>query len=191
MKYAGKIAEWNDDRGFGFIEPQGGGDRTFVHISALQTRAHRPTIGAHVVYSLGKDKRGRAQAQAVSFADETPVVTSPKQALPRAFIGIVALIVVGITFVTGLLPLKFAATYLGLSVLSFLMYMKDKHAARNAAWRTPEHILHFLDLFGGWPGGLIAQQKFHHKTAKQSFQLIFWLTVLGNFIGIWWLISNA
>lgn len=191
MKYTGKITEWNAERGFGFIQPDAGGDRTFVHISALQTRSHPPSVGASVAYSLGKDKRGRPQAQAVSFANQTSFSAQQKQALPRAFIGVVALIVVAIAFATGQLAPKFAATYAGLSLLSFLMYMKDKHAARNAMWRTPEHTLHFLDLFGGWPGGLIAQQKFRHKTAKRSFQFIFWLSVLGNLVGILWLTDHA
>lgn len=191
MKYTGQISEWNAERGFGFIQPNGGGDRTFVHISALQTRSQPPSVGTSVVYSLGKDKRGRPQAQAVSFTHQAFSSAQQKMALPRALIGVVALIVVAIAFAAGLLAPKFAATYAGLSLLSFLMYMKDKHAARNAMWRTPEHTLHFLDLFGGWPGGLIAQQKFHHKTAKRSFQFIFWLSVLGNLVGIWWLMSNA
>ncbi|MGV8663884.1 DUF1294 domain-containing protein, partial [Pseudomonas aeruginosa] len=31
---------------------------------------------------------------------------------------------------------------------------------------------------GGWPGALVAQQVFRHKTRKLSFQLVFWGIVL-------------
>lgn len=33
MKLQGQVVNWNDDKGFGFVEPNGGGDRAFVHKS--------------------------------------------------------------------------------------------------------------------------------------------------------------
>lgn len=74
-----------------------------------------------------------------------------------------------------------------LSLVSLAMYAHDKHAARQGAWRTPENSLHLADLVGGWPGGLLAQAWFHHKTAKASFQVVFWLTVAVNVAAITWL----
>ena len=44
----------------------------------------------------------------------------------------------------------------------------------------PESTLHLFDLLGGWPGALIAQQQFRHKTVKASFQAGFWMTVVLN-----------
>ena len=43
--------------------------------------------------------------------------------------------------------------------------------------------MHMLDLLGGWPGALIAQQQSRHKTVKASFQAAFWFTVLANLAG--------
>ncbi|MFJ2389433.1 DUF1294 domain-containing protein [Pseudomonas koreensis] len=63
------------------------------------------------------------------------------------------------------------------SVLTFFMYWADKRKARVDAWRTPENILHALELAGGWPGALLAQQVFRHKTRKVSFQILFWAIV--------------
>ncbi|QIA03349.1 DUF1294 domain-containing protein [Pseudomonas fluorescens] len=63
------------------------------------------------------------------------------------------------------------------SVLAFLLYWADKRKARADAWRTPENILHAVELAGGWPGALIAQQVFRHKTRKVSFQVLFWMIV--------------
>ncbi|WP_248798506.1 DUF1294 domain-containing protein [Pseudomonas sp. MWU13-2105] len=64
------------------------------------------------------------------------------------------------------------------SPLAFVLYWRDKRKARDATWRTPEKVLHAIELLGGWPGALIAQQVFRHKTRKVSYQLVFWLIVL-------------
>ncbi|WP_095129923.1 DUF1294 domain-containing protein [Pseudomonas sp. Irchel s3h14] len=64
------------------------------------------------------------------------------------------------------------------SLLAFLLYWSDKRKARADHWRTPENVLHAVELAGGWPGALLAQQVFRHKTRKVSFQLLFWIIVL-------------
>jgi uncharacterized membrane protein YsdA (DUF1294 family) len=64
------------------------------------------------------------------------------------------------------------------SVVAFLLYWSDKRKARSDAWRTPENVLHAVELAGGWPGALLAQQVFRHKTRKVSFQVVFWFIVL-------------
>ena len=64
------------------------------------------------------------------------------------------------------------------SALAFLLYWSDKRKARLDRWRIPENVLHAVELAGGWPGALLAQQVFRHKTRKLSFQLLFWMIVL-------------
>ena len=64
------------------------------------------------------------------------------------------------------------------SVLAFLLYWSDKRKARTERWRTPENVLHAVELAGGWPGALVAQQLFRHKTRKVSYQVLFWAIVL-------------
>ncbi|MFL1389947.1 DUF1294 domain-containing protein [Pseudomonas tritici] len=70
------------------------------------------------------------------------------------------------------------AAYGVVSVITFLLYWRDKRKARTDGWRTPENILHAVELAGGWPGALIAQQVFRHKTRKVSYQVLFWVIVL-------------
>ncbi|MDY7533499.1 DUF1294 domain-containing protein [Pseudomonas sp. Bout1] len=74
-----------------------------------------------------------------------------------------------------LIPL---VAYGGVSVVAFLLYWSDKRKAREDSWRTPENVLHAVELAGGWPGALLAQQVFRHKTRKVSYQVVFWLIVL-------------
>ncbi|MGE1154905.1 DUF1294 domain-containing protein [Pseudomonas kitaguniensis] len=70
------------------------------------------------------------------------------------------------------------AAYAVVSVLAFLLYWNDKRQAQTEGRRTPENILHAVELAGGWPGALIAQQVLRHKTRKVSYQVLFWVIVL-------------
>lgn len=78
------------------------------------------------------------------------------------------------------IPLALAGLYVVLSVVLFAAYGLDKAAARRGGWRASEASLHLMALAGGWPGALVAQHVFRHKTIKQPFQRIFWSTVFIN-----------
>ena len=58
----GTLIRWNDDRGFGFIAPAGGGPELFVHISAFPRGGARPQIGELISFEteVGTDGRQRA-----------------------------------------------------------------------------------------------------------------------------------
>lgn len=81
-----------------------------------------------------------------------------------------------------------AVLYLFFSVIAFFNYARDKSAARKSLRRTSERRLLLLGLVGGWPGALLAQQTLRHKTAKRSFQLQFWVSVIVNLLALGWLI---
>ncbi|MFD4958925.1 DUF1294 domain-containing protein [Microbacterium sp. NPDC058389] len=78
------------------------------------------------------------------------------------------------------LPLWIPVLYLVMSVGGFAAYGVDKSAARAGRGRVSEQTLLTVGLLGGWPGALIAQQVFRHKTRKRSFRRMFWFTVLIN-----------
>jgi len=64
--------------------------------------------------------------------------------------------------------------------MAFIMYGLDKAAAEKGAWRISESALHLVSLAGGWPGAIAGQKVFRHKTKKQPFRRIFWVTVAAN-----------
>ncbi|MEZ6242991.1 MAG: DUF1294 domain-containing protein [Phycisphaerales bacterium] len=68
--------------------------------------------------------------------------------------------------------LLIAAAYLVMSVATFLAFAFDKRAARRGRPRTPERVLHTLELLAGWPGALAAQRLLHHKSRKPSYRLV-------------------
>jgi uncharacterized membrane protein YsdA (DUF1294 family) len=111
--------------------------------------------------------------------------------VPRTALGACALMGGVAAAAGGLLPALLAAAYLVMSALAYLMYRSDKIAAQRDAQRTPESSLHLAGLLGGWPGALIAQQQFRHKTIKQPFQSVFWVTVVLNLAAVAWLIRSG
>lgn len=72
--------------------------------------------------------------------------------------------------------------YLGIvvvmSFVCFAAYGMDKRRAVNGGRRVPEQTLHILAFLGGWPGALLGQRQFRHKTKKMSFLIVFWLIVM-------------
>ena len=70
--------------------------------------------------------------------------------------------------------------YAGASALCFALYAVDKAAARAGRDRISESMLLSLGFIGGWPGAIVAQQVFRHKTVKRLFRLRFWLSVATN-----------
>jgi uncharacterized membrane protein YsdA (DUF1294 family) len=84
------------------------------------------------------------------------------------------------------LPLGILVFYLAVSVVTAVAYGTDKSAAQSGRRRTRESTLHLLALIGGWPGALVAQRVFHHKSRKRSFQLVFLATIALNCCALLW-----
>jgi len=61
----GKISQWKDDKGFGFIQPEDGSEKLFFHISSVKTNARRPQVGDSVLYEAVRDSQQRLKARGV------------------------------------------------------------------------------------------------------------------------------
>jgi cold shock protein len=59
----GTVKFFNEQKGYGFIAPEGGGEDAFVHISAVE-RAGMTTLQKEqrVSYELERDQRGKTSA---------------------------------------------------------------------------------------------------------------------------------
>lgn len=204
----GTLVEWKDDRGFGFIEPAEGGARIFCHLKAFEVRVRRPIPGDKVTYEVGKDAQGRLHAAKVrpvgledvryqsnvgprrnpkTVQSASAASASAPRSLAASGIGI-AIFLASVIWLAVVVRVPFfiPMIYVGVSGITIFAYAFDKSAAMNGRRRTPEQALHFLELLGGWPGALIAQQLFRHKSRKLSFRIEFWLCVMANIAALVW-----
>ena len=192
MRKKGKIASWNDERGFGFISPRTGDKRVFAHIKEFDDRNCRPQVNDPVTYALSSDKQGRPCAVKVRIIGAGPKMkTARRRRAPAILFALLFLGAIGVSVMIDRLPAIIAMAYAVLSLLTFVAYAIDKSAARRGAWRTKEGTLHMLALAGGWPGALIAQQTLRHKSKKTSFRTVFWITVLINCVVLVWLHTES
>nr|WP_159465079.1 DUF1294 domain-containing protein [Scandinavium goeteborgense] len=98
---------------------------------------------------------------------------------------LLALAAIGSAF----LPHPVMMWFLLANVLTLVVYGGDKMAARNAWRRVPESTLLTFGFVGGWPGAIIGQQLFRHKTQKQPFKIGFVISVILNeamLVALYW-----
>lgn len=62
MRFDGIIKSWNDERGFGFIQPVQGGQEIFVHIKAFTGLRERPQINQRVSFQVELGPQGKRRA---------------------------------------------------------------------------------------------------------------------------------
>ena len=185
MRFEGILTRWDDERGFGFITPTRGGQEVFVHIKAFARGSGRPALQQRLSFEvdLGPDGLKRARdVQAVRAARVAHqrveygaswtfvrVITIP------AFVALYAYVALSWS-----VSALWAAAYGVASIVALLAYAMDKSAAIRGEWRISEGTLHLIELLGGWPGALLAQQWLRHKSSKTSFLVGFWLCAALN-----------
>ena len=99
----GKVTQWKDDKGFGFIQPDDGSEKLFFHVSSVKTNARRPQVGDQVLYEAMRDSQKRLKAKGVviegvqkksltSSGKRPPRIEPPKKNVLDYFLILVSLL---------------------------------------------------------------------------------------------------
>ena len=156
MRFNGTIKSWNDERGFGFIQPAQGGPNVFVHIKAFNAFPGRPQVNQRVSFQVGLGQQGKRRAVDVELigvkrAARAPIRRNRTTAL-RGKASLLLIPLFSVVLLMGCLkgdsPSWLPLVYLGVSLATILAYAIDKSAAQRGEWRTPEQSLHLLAIFG-------------------------------------------
>jgi uncharacterized membrane protein YsdA (DUF1294 family)/cold shock CspA family protein len=189
MPFDGRLKSWNDERGFGFIEPLQGGQEIFVHIKSFPPGTGRPAVGLALSFEVELGPQGRKRAKSVQFPRTKKRSNAPRAESPAPWTVPRLLVIPGFLLIYWFVAWRWsvspwvAAAYLTASFIAFLAYAMDKSAARHRRWRTSEATLHWFSVACGWPGALLAQQLLRHKSSKPAFVSKYWATVIANVAG--------
>ncbi|WP_089605259.1 DUF1294 domain-containing protein [Acinetobacter piscicola] len=201
MRDQGRLVEWFDDKGYGFIQPNDEAkDRVFLHIKDFAQKGPRPLVGCALEYVVQLDGQGCFKAKQVTYlkANQAKKLSKVSNSLdtqsssklqPMQILCVIYIIALVILTATGLLD-SLALLFISIiNVMTYWFYSQDKEAAQLDQRRVPENTLHILAFLGGWPAAWLAQQRLRHKTQKQPFRKVYFCTIFFNILLILWLIS--
>lgn len=186
---SGIVKSWDDDKGFGFIVPDDGSPDVFFHITSFANREVRPSVNAPIGYLLDKDERGRLRASSawLHFGKTSSRRRRGWGPWVAAFLATDFIGALGVAAWSGWVHSAVPIVYLVMSIATLAVYTWDKARAQRGGDRVAEANLHLLEMLGGWPGALVAQQWLRHKSRKLPYQVRFWVIVICH-LSLWgWL----
>lgn len=202
MRDQGRLVEWHDEKGYGFIQPNDTNKaRVFLHIKEFSRPGPRPIVGCALDYQVALDGQGRYRATQVvylkAFQTQKNVVNNVKVfktkdiqvKSPMVIVIVIYIVVLGVLAAIGRLPALLPIFLILMNVVCYWFYSQDKEAAQLGNRRVPEQTLHVFSFLGGWPAAWLAQQRLRHKTQKASFLRIYRLTIIFHVLLLLWLIS--
>lgn len=185
----GRVQQWDAAKGLGFVQADAGGPRLLLRRADLSGRLRtRPPEPGEPVRFVAQGQGSERRAVRVSTllappgAAPSPAARPPGPDSARLLVVPAFALVLAAIHLAWPLPRAVTLAYGALSMALFIVYGLDKWAARRGSARVRESALHLLALLGGWPGALLGQHIFRHKTAQPRFLRITWVMVVLNLL---------
>lgn len=77
-----------------------------------------------------------------------------------------------------------------INIIAFLAMGIDKRRSIKNEWRISEKALFTLAFIGGSIGSILGMYIFRHKTKKIYFQIFFYVALVLQIIGIWYVLNK-
>src|SRR5690606_10877043 len=154
MRDQGRLVEWLDDQGYGFIQPSDPAkDRVFLHIKDFAKPGPRPIVGWALDYLVILDERGRyraqqvmdrkaAQAKSLQAKFKPPKSQQTQKLQPMQTACVLSILCLVALTLGGLLSGLVLLLVSLMNALSYWLYAQDKEAAQLGNRRIPENTLH-------------------------------------------------
>jgi cold shock CspA family protein len=143
---SGKLTKWNDDRGFGFIQPIDGNQEVFLHISEVKDATRRPQESDTIYYHCVVDSDGKVRACnafILGARNKSAPLSAPAKpsntlgfSFPIIQVVLLSLLPLGgaihFTWITrNPLPL---VLYPVMNLVTYILYADDKSRAKRKDW---------------------------------------------------------
>jgi uncharacterized membrane protein YsdA (DUF1294 family)/cold shock CspA family protein len=195
MHTQGTIVTWDEEKGYVFALIKATGVKVFVHQSESENSQYRLAVDQVISFVITEQEKGKPRETAISILEGAKFgknVADNKAGISvwPLFLGLLFLAASVYAFYLQWLPTFVILVYGFMSLLSFLLYAKDKRAARKDQWRISEFTLQLTALLCGWPGALIGRGLFRHKTKKLLFSVSLYCIALMHLAGLSWLFTE-
>ncbi|MFC3914342.1 cold-shock protein [Pseudaeromonas sharmana] len=173
MHFQGRITDWSQERGYGFIEPHGATQRVYLNVNAFASLSRLPQDGDIVVYQADIDQIHRPEAREAWLLDDWKQRREVRRpsVLPVTLgcISWFVLLLLGIQY--DRLPALLPILYLLASLLALFAQPGKESTALSPHLTKLQKLLPALTLLGGWPGLMFAR----HRQALGERQRLAWL----------------
>ncbi len=183
----GILEQWLDQKGYGFIRAENG-VRVWCHIRSFTRLSRRPLEGDEVSFMINNTPRGNVAVD-IEIAG-LPLSASEKDSLAdlwQAGLAIGIYLLLPVLVLPGWLPMPVIPAAAVTGMVTALLYYRDKRIATGRAattWRISESTIHFWELLGGWPAGILCRRLLHHKSRKTGFRLVSALCMAVNLAAV-------
>ncbi len=181
MAYKGKITQWYQSQGYGYITLENSTQRIKFEFDALKNITSQPSKDAVVRFTLSQDRHGNHHATQIERLQSTPL---------SLFAALVFVTALGFALYQYQYP-RVIGWGLGIiNLASVVIATLDRRAYAKQQPLTSDPALIFISLFGGWIGLSVCTALFSLPSRSFFYRLLVALIIGVHFAALIWTVSE-